>query len=87
VADSNIYKLCEGSRLIGKNKRQSSDAVSKVSERLVSYLHETSETVVKQGSKPFSEVCIPPFCVSFCDATFFLTLQNSNSWSVFVSSW
>ncbi|KAM0871631.1 hypothetical protein ACQ4PT_039247 [Festuca glaucescens] len=55
VADSNIYKLCEGSRLIGKNKRQSSDTLSKVSERLVSDLHETSETVVKQGSEPSSE--------------------------------
>jgi hypothetical protein len=59
VADSNISKLSEGSRLIGKNKRHSSDAVSKVSRSLVSGLHETSDTRVNQSSAPFSEVCLP----------------------------
>jgi hypothetical protein len=72
VADSNIYNLCEASRLIGKNKRQSTDALSEVSKRLALGLHELSETVAKQCSTPFSEVRFPPFCISFGDTTFFL---------------
>ncbi|KAM0826842.1 hypothetical protein ACQ4PT_068598 [Festuca glaucescens] len=55
VADSNISKICQGSRLIGKNKRHSSDAASKVSRTPVFGLHETSEKRVNQSSEPFSE--------------------------------
>jgi hypothetical protein len=61
VADSNISKLCEGSTLIEKTKRHSSDAVSKVSRSLVF----GSETRVNRCSVPFSEVCLPLFGFHF----------------------